>query len=133
MRSLICLAITGLFFATVSVHAGPGRGNGNFKTVSSADKYETDVSIHVTAVAFSPRDIEVIRAHYAPQSLPPGLAKKVARGGQLPPGWQRKMQPFPAELDRVMLPLPGAYRRGIFEGHAVIYNGGTIVDVVAIL
>jgi len=25
------------------------------------------------------------------KDLPPGLAKKVARGGQLPPGWQKKV------------------------------------------
>jgi hypothetical protein len=25
------------------------------------------------------------------RSLPPGLAKKVARGGELPPGWQKKV------------------------------------------
>jgi hypothetical protein len=25
------------------------------------------------------------------RSLPPGLAKKVARGGELPPGWQKKI------------------------------------------
>ena len=25
------------------------------------------------------------------KSLPPGLAKKVARGGELPPGWKKKL------------------------------------------
>jgi hypothetical protein len=25
------------------------------------------------------------------KGLPPGLAKKVARGGELPPGWQKKL------------------------------------------
>lgn len=36
-----------------------------------------------------------------PKGLPPGLAKKVARGGELPPGWQKKVYPgtqFPSEL-----------------------------------
>src|SRR5579859_351978 len=42
---------------------------------------------------------EVIREYYAGREkhdkdgkrLPPGLAKKVARGGKLPPGWEKKM------------------------------------------
>ena len=29
--------------------------------------------------------------HKKHKSLPPGLAKKVARGGDLPPGWQKKI------------------------------------------
>ena len=37
-------------------------------------------------------------------------------------GWQRKMEPFPASLDRILTPLPGNYRRGVIDGHAVIYD-----------
>ena len=135
MRSLICLVITGLFLGMAPVHAGQGRGNGNFKIASAATKSVSDVQIVVRSVSWSPRDIEVIRTHYSQQSssLPPGLQKKVARGGQLPPGWQRKMQPFPASVDRVLLPLPTGYERGIVDGHAVIYNGTTVIDIFAIL
>jgi Ni/Co efflux regulator RcnB len=41
--------------------------------------------------------------------LPPGLAKKVARGGSLPPGWQEKIvvgQPVPPEIYEHCEPLP---------------------------
>jgi hypothetical protein len=40
-------------------------------------------------------DVRIIREYYAPRyrSLPPGLAKKFARTGRLPPGWQKKMAP----------------------------------------
>lgn len=52
-------------------------------------------------------------------NLPPGLAKKVARGGKLPPGWQKKVcrgetipsdvyehcQPIPPEVS-IKLPVP---------------------------
>ena len=31
-------------------------------------------------------------SHREFDSLPPGLQKKVARGGKLPPGWQKKLQ-----------------------------------------
>jgi len=53
------------------------------------------------------------------KSLPPGLAKKVARGGRLPPGWEKKLvvgeivpepvfkecQPLPPEIV-IKLPAP---------------------------
>ena len=41
--------------------------------------------------------------------LPPGLQKKVARGGSLPPGWQKKMavgQTVPDDVYRECRPLP---------------------------
>jgi hypothetical protein len=135
MRSLICLVIIGLFLGMAPVHAGQGRGNANFKVARTATKPVSDVDIVVRSVGWTPREIEVIRTHYSQQSsnLPPGLQKKVARGGQLPPGWEKKMQPFPASVDRVLLPLPGGYQRGVFGGHAVIYNGTTVIDIFAIL
>lgn len=43
------------------------------------------------------------------KGLPPGLAKKVARGGELPPGWEKKSVPgtiMPAEVYKVCHPLP---------------------------
>ena len=136
MKSLICLVITGLFVGLAPVHAGQGRGNGNFKVAKATDRRVSDVDVVVRAsIVWAPREIEVIRAHYAPQyrSLPPGLQKKVARGGSLPPGWQKKMQPFPVNVDRSLLPLPRGYSRGVFNGHAVIYNNGVVVDIFAIL
>ena len=126
MRSLLCLVITGLFLGMAPVHAGQSRGTGNFKTAKPATKLVSDVEIVVrptVSVVFSPREVEVIRAHFsADRTLPPGLQKKVTRGGQLPAGWQRKMEPFPASLDRILTPLPGNYRRGVIDGHAVIYD-----------
>ena len=140
MRSLICLVITGLFVGIAPVHAAQGRGAGNFKIARTATKPVSDVEIVVRPilnVVFSPREIEVIRAHYSTleRSLPPGLQKKVARGGQLPAGWQRKMEPFPASLDRVLTPLPGNYRRGVIDGHAVIYDpmSQAIYDVLQLI
>jgi len=44
-----------------------------------------------------------------PKGLPPGLAKKVARGGELPPGWQKKCVPgqiLSAEVYKLCHPLP---------------------------
>ncbi len=86
-------------------------------------------------MVFSTHDTTVIREHYAPQyrSLPPGLQKKYARTGQLPPGWQKKMTPMPVVLERRLEPLPSGYQRGVFEGHAVIYKpGGLIIDATVL-
>ena len=44
---------------------------------------------------YSQREREALRQHMSRrdyESLPPGLKKKVARGGKLPPGWQKKLQ-----------------------------------------
>lgn len=48
------------------------------------------------------------------KSLPPGLQKKLDRGGELPPGWQKKLergQVLDAELERQAKPVS----RTIFE------------------
>jgi hypothetical protein len=86
------------------------------------------VGIHV---AFASADVTILRNHYGPRyrNLPPGLQKKVARGGQLPPGWQKKFEAFPVVLERQLPSLPPDYRRGVIDGHAVIYNSRTNVIV----
>lgn len=93
----------------------------------------TRVAVHV---AFGKSDVEVIRTYYAPRyrNLPPGLQKKIARGGQLPPGWRKKIEPFPPDLDRRLPPCAPGYRRGVIDGHAVIYieSKQTIVDVAVL-
>jgi hypothetical protein len=87
-------------------------------------------------VVFSSENVRVIREHYAPRyrQLPPGLQKKYARTGQLPPGWQKKMEPLPVAIERTLPPLPSVYRRGVIDGHAVVYHStaGTIIDVAVL-
>ncbi len=96
---------------------------------------ETDVDV---SVIFSSRDVRAIHDHYGndTRSLPPGLQKKVARGGTLPPGWQKKIAPLPRELEGRLAPLRCQdCRRGVIEGRVVIYNRRTmaIFDVMSIL
>ncbi len=86
---------------------------------------------------FGDKDVQVLGAYYvepAPRNLPPGLAKKYARTGKLPPGWQKKMQPMPVAVERQLAPLPRDYRRGIVDGFAIVYNSrtGVTIDVVAL-
>jgi hypothetical protein len=99
------------------------------------------------------------RAHPAPapeppavkkkKKLPPGLRKKVARGGALPPGWQKKVargevmdpavyehcRPLPPELVRSLPPQPQGTVLVTVEGKAVRLMEATltILDVFDLL
>ena len=116
------------------VSGGNDRRQSDHKDAAPRDE-RTSVAAHVV---WGTRDIELIRTHYSPQyrgrRLPPGLAKKYARTGQLPPGWQKKMEPIPVALERKLPPLPTGHHRGVIDGVAVIYNSrGMIVDVAMLL
>jgi len=92
------------------------------------------VAVHV---AWGTHDLEVVRTYYEPRyrgrRLPPGLAKKYARTGQLPPGWQKKMEPLPVAVERRLPGLPSGHHRGVIEGMAVIYDSrGVVIDVAAV-
>ena len=82
---------------------------------------------------FRPDDRQIIINHYGGiQNLPPGLQKKYMRTGTLPPGWQKRIQPFPVELDRRLAPICATCRRGIIDQHGVVYDErtGAIIDVL---
>src|SRR5262245_21499574 len=90
-------------------------------------------SVHVV---FSTNDVRVIREYYAPRyrALPPGLQKKYARTGQLPPGWTKKLQPFDPVVEHHLGALAAGYRRGIVDGRAVIMDDRThvVVDMAVV-
>jgi hypothetical protein len=139
MKLLICATLAGLLLGGTNAaapspqgkntrHAQQARANSDKDTGS-----DVKVSIHVV---FAKADVVVLRNHYAPRyrNLPPGLHKKVARGGQLPPGWRKKFEPFPVAVERQLPSLPQGYQRGVIDGHAVIYNSraNVIVDVAVL-
>src|SRR5262245_16907060 len=100
------------------------------------DDDDRDFDHHAGGCFFRPHDVQVITEYYAPQyrSLPPGLAKKYYRTGHLPPGWQKKLRPFPVVVERQLPVLPPDYRRGVVDGYAVVYNPRTqiVIDVTAV-
>jgi hypothetical protein len=112
---------------------GKGKKHGKHERVSNVHEDETRVAVGVT---FGSADVRLIRRHYEARyrNLPPGLQKKVARGGELPPGWKKKFEPLPIAVERQLPVLPTGYRRGVIDGHAVIYNSRTnvIVDVAVL-
>jgi len=134
---LLAAAIAGLVLGSATVIAEPKHGPKKHKDAKHAAAHGDDAELTSMAVrvSWTRHDVEVIRRHYVPKyrDLPPGLRKKYQRTGKLPPGWQKKMEPFPARLERECTPLPAGYRRGVVDAHAVIYNTrGTIIDVAVL-
>ena len=135
MKRLVFTIATFTMLGVATV-AGDQKGRGK-QPHKTAVQHAAHDATHVSAsVTFGSGEVRIIRDYYAPRrrALPPGLQKKVARGKPLPPGWQKKLQPFPAELERQLSPLPREYRRGVIDGHAVIFTGGThvAIDVTAV-
>jgi hypothetical protein len=91
---------------------------------------------HGKGCYFEPREARIVTEYYAPRrrELPPGLQKKLWRGGHLPPGWERRIQPLPVVVERQMAPVPRGYSRGYIDGYAVIYSPHTqvVIDIMAV-
>src|SRR5262245_16833984 len=104
--------------APVVVRSAPGRPAQPLPPASSPAKEPwIDVSItageretirqYVTSNAAEPHHKH--QGKGKAKSLPPGLAKKAARGEDLPPGWQKKVvkgEIMPVEVYRECQPLP---------------------------
>ena len=89
---------TGSLYADKPSHAGKGKS----KEHKEHKKQHKNKKKH-----FSSREQGNIQAYY--RSLPPGLAKKLRRGGDLPAGWQKKVsvgQPIPHEYLMYAKPVP---------------------------
>jgi hypothetical protein len=108
----------------------------------------------------TPLEKEIVQQHLADiravqskksgpdKALPPGLAKKVARGEKLPPGWQKKIargevlpqtvyaqaQPLPEVVVRKLPPPPAGTILVTLDGKVVrlLEATRTIVDVFAL-
>jgi len=99
-------------------------------------KYKDDNEHHAKGCYFEPRDARIVTEYYTPRrrELPPGLQKKLYRGGHLPPGWEKRMQPMPVVVERQLVPVPAGYSRGYIDGYAVIYSPRTqvVIDIMAV-
>jgi hypothetical protein len=108
MKRLVCATIAAfLLLGTVAV-ATPSQGKSRKHAKQDQVRYESDAVRANVHVVFTSSEVTILRNHYAPQyrNLPPGLQKKVARGGQLPPGWQKKFEPFPVVVEHRLPVLP---------------------------
>jgi hypothetical protein len=136
MTKRLCATIAILVISGATVAGGPQKNKaGKHAKHERGEESRTGSSLSVD-VHFSTGELRVIRGYYEPRyrSLPPGLRKKLNRGGSLPPGWRKKIEPMPVAVERELVVLPTGYRRGVIDGHAVIYNPRTQVMIdVAVL
>jgi hypothetical protein len=135
MKKVLFLAAAGLLAASVAFAGNSGNPHEKGKKNAGDGRVAggTSVAVHVT---FLPREVRIIREYYGPRyrNLPPGLQKKYRRTGQLPPGWRKKIEPFPVAVERQLQVLPPGYERGVIDGHAVIYNPRTqVIFDIAVL
>jgi hypothetical protein len=96
----------------------------------------TGAAIEVEVV-FSDEEIRIIRAHYDSgsaergksngkhKSLPPGIAKNLARGKSLPPGIAKRT--LPQELHDQLPPVTDGYERVIVDGKVLLIEIATQV------
>jgi hypothetical protein len=131
MRTLVMLTMAGFLFGALPVVAKdkgkPNKGaavaapgpDAKIKVVTPAapaNHKEPWVNVNVTIGDSERAHIrEYVRSCETPvkgkkhKGLPPGLAKKVARGGDLPPGWQKKCvrgEILPEHVFKHSHPLP---------------------------
>ena len=135
-KKRLCATVAILLVGSATLAGAPQKNKpGKHAKPARVEESRTVSNLSVD-VHFSTGDIRVIRNYYEPRykSLPPGLRKKLNRGGSLPPGWQKKIQPMPVVVERELVVLPTGYRRGVIDGHVVIYNPRTQVMIdVAVL
>src|SRR5262245_49492699 len=112
---------------------GKGKGKGkNNKENRQGDDQGGDRDSRY----FRSEDYGAVQRYYTGRRyLLTGLQKKYYRTGKLPPGWEKKIQPFPPELVRVLLPPPPNCERGYIDGVAVVYDRRTriILDSIDLI
>ncbi len=91
------------------------------------EKHDEDHGPSPSQVYFRPADVVVINRYYTAQPLPPGLQKKLARNGTLPPGWQKRYRPFPAYVESQLPPICNTCSRGYYDDYAVVFDKRTAI------
>ncbi|HKD15847.1 MAG TPA: hypothetical protein VKE71_15035, partial [Candidatus Angelobacter sp.] len=83
---------------------------------------------------FGDRDREILYgclSGYDFESLPPGIQKKLARGGTLPPGQAKKLRGLPDSCSVRLPRLPRDVERIIFGNRVILLRGGNyILDIL---
>jgi hypothetical protein len=133
-RRKLLVALFGIFLSTHLLAKDHGNNKGKGKHNKSDN--DNDQGGHEHSRYFRQEDYGAVQRYYSgPRDLPPGLRKKYYRTGKLPPGWQKKIRPFPPELVRVLPPPPPNCERGYIDGVAVVYDRRTriILDSVDLI
>ncbi len=131
---IVVLAAMALAAPALAQGNGNGNGTGHGKNATQGTGTGTITATVSLITAFERSTIlGYVQNHQSSfagmQPLPPGIAKKVARGGSLPPGIAKRY--FPGELLGQLPPRPG--QQWIFMGtDVVLLNTATqlIMDVL---
>jgi hypothetical protein len=120
MRALILFSLIAVF--------------GSLAAAKKHDDFDRDRHRQYADDCFREEHIRVINEYYKPRSLPAGLQKKLYRTGTLPPGWERKIRPFPEPVEGRLPPPCDGCVRGYMDGYAVVYQPRTrvIIDIHAV-
>ena len=135
MKPLICAMLAGVLLGGATIAVEDAEAGGRKRWKHRGARYERGYydDHHYRGPYFSHREVHVIREYYRPRfrHFPP-VRRHYYRRGYLPPGWHRRIQPYPVFVRDVVV-LPRGYHRGIIDGHAVIYNSrGMIIDVAVL-
>jgi hypothetical protein len=110
--------------ADIAAAQARGRGRGQSKAHSQENGSVT--------VVFRDNDRATFHNYFvthkiAPQALPPGIAKNIARGKPLPPGIAKRA--FPAELV-AMVPRQRGVTFYVVGDRVVAVRRGTVIDII---
>lgn len=136
-RSLLGVIGVSLLAPLTAVALGQGKGKGKGSGKGPVNKGGGQF-------AFSSAETTIIFGYVGEnpgfvtreaRRLPPGLAKNLQRGKPLPPGWAKKISPFPVVLDRRLPPLPAGYRRVVVDRWAFVIAEATntVMDVIDLI
>jgi Ni/Co efflux regulator RcnB len=139
MRPLICVMLAGVIlggatFAAPSAEADDRRRSKRERRYDDDrhDRYDRHDRGRGRDRYFSDREIVLVREYHRPHYRGRGHYK-YHRSGYLPRGWHKRIRPYPVYVEREVVVLPRGYRRGIIDGHAVVYNTrGLIIDVAVL-
>jgi hypothetical protein len=133
----IACAVVLTIFAVGTDAGAQGRGRGRDKQdnggPAASGPARSDASVSVSVV-FRDSDRVAFRDYFvrnriAAESLPPGIAKNVARGKPLPPGIAKKM--VPADLLAVGPRVSNDVSFSIVGRAVVALKNGIVIDILA--
>lgn len=136
------IALMAFVIAVSTAHAGDSKGEPWLKFTLTQEEQATIVKYYTSQSAKSQDE----NSGKKKKRLPPGLKKKLERGGELPPGWQKKVargevmdvqvfqraKPLSADLIKILPPQPRGTAIVVVEGKAVrLWEATrTIIDVL---
>ena len=132
MKTLVLCVLTLTLAAAGASAQGQSQGKGKSKAAGQGQT--ATAAVATLDIRFSSADARIIADYYRPrlQQLPPGLEKKLQRGGTLPPGWQKKVQVFPQELVGRLGPVPTGCTRVVSGKVALLIQNATnvVLDII---